>query len=153
MNAELVEKSKLQSHAEKDLKVLHKFNKIKPENKDVEDPANFPQAQRVLTVLKSGGKTRQVWDMLREANDTFDTTPPLASWTHPEITKHASLCRGRVPVLMHPSLYRAAKLTFPRHVGGLSQDGTITIDMGHESLGPAIGVLKTSMFYPESQHQ
>ena len=153
VNSELVEKSKLQTQAEKELKILHKFNKVKPENKDVEDPANFPQAQRLLTVIKTGPKTQQVWDMLREANETFSSTPPLASWTHPNITVFTSLCHGRVPVLMHPSLYRATKLTFPRHIGGLSKDGTISTIMGHESLGPAIGVLKHSMFYPKSQHQ
>lgn len=52
---------------------------------------------------------------------------------------------GEVPVYMHPSFYRTAKLTFPRDIGGLSEDGTIKTEIGK---GP-----DTDMFVLIGQHQ
>ena len=141
----IAEKSKLQSHALKGLRVLQNFRHVDPEKKSVEDPRNFPSAPKLLTVVKSG-ESGQVWDMLREANSAFSMSIPLAVWHHPDLKKMKSCCSGRVPVFMHPSLYRAAKLTFPRDVGGVSQDGTINNEMGVDPMGPAIGVLTPSMF-------
>ena len=36
----------------------------------------------------------------------------------------------RVPLYVHPSLYRALKITFQQDIGGLAQDNTITKEMG-----------------------
>ena len=141
----IAEKSKLQSHALKGLRILQNFRHVDPEKKSVEDPRNFPNVPKLLTVIKSG-ESGQVWDMLREANSAFNMSTPLAVWHHPDLKKLRICCSGRVPVFMHPSLYRAAKLTFPRDVGGVSQDGTISNEMGVDPMGPAIGVLTPGMF-------
>ena len=58
---------------------------------------------------------------------------------------------GRVPVVLHPSLYRAVKLTFPRDIGGLAHDGAITNEMATSSMSQTVGVLTPAMFSPGSQ--
>ncbi|CAE1328539.1 unnamed protein product [Acanthosepion pharaonis] len=59
--------------------------------------------------------------------------------------------KGRVPVFVHPSLYRALKLTYPSDIGGFSQDDTVENEMASGSMGRAVGVLTPAMFYPEGQ--
>ena len=64
------------------------------------------------------------------------------------------LCKGlvgKVPIVFHPSLYRAAKLTFPRDIGGLAQDGAITNEMATDSMSQTVGVLTPAMFSPGTQ--
>ena len=58
---------------------------------------------------------------------------------------------GRVPVVLHPSLYRALKLTYPWDVGGLAHDGAITNEMATGSMSQTIGVLTPAMFSPGTQ--
>ena len=58
---------------------------------------------------------------------------------------------GRVPVVLHPSLYRALKLTFPRDVGGLAHDGAINNEMATGSMSQTVGVLTPAMFSPGTQ--
>ena len=139
----IAEKSKLQAQGLKNLRVLQNFKKV--DDKTIEDPRNFPNIRKIMTVVRSG-ENLQVWDMLKEANTAFNMSIPLAVWHHPDLKKQKVNCSGRVPVFMHPSLYRASKLTFPRDVGGVCQDGSIDNEMGVDPMGPAIGILTPSMF-------
>ena len=41
---------------------------------------------------------------------------------------------GRIPVVLHPSLYKAVKLTYLRDIGGLTQDGAISNEMATGSI-------------------
>lgn len=47
---------------------------------------------------------------------------------------------------MHSSLYRAANLTFPRNISGLSEGGSIKTEMSQGSMGEATGVLTFDIF-------
>lgn len=58
------------------------------------------------------------------------------------------MCAGRGLVLLHPSLHRALKLTFPTDVGVIVQDSRITTDIGTESLEQSLGVLTPIDFHP-----
>ena len=135
----------------KDLKTLFNFQQVG--GKKVEDPTKFPMANYVLTVVKTGEKTQQVWTMLREANCIFNMPSPLAIFHHQDFRKLRNFCSGRDPVYLHPSLYRAVKLTFPKYIGGISYDGTIKTEMGQGRMGPAVGVLSPGMFGLVDQHQ
>lgn len=84
--------------------------------------------------------------MLEEAITSFNMTPPIAITESDTLRKMNCFCAGRVPVFVHPSLYRALKLTFPWDIGGISQDGTINTEMGHGSMGEAVGILTPAMF-------
>ena len=55
---------------------------------------------------------------------------------------------GRVLVVLHPSLYRAVKLTLPRDIGGLTHDGAITNDMATGAMSQTVGILTLAMFSP-----
>lgn len=52
--------------------------------------------------------------------------------------------------LVHSSLYRSVKLTFPRDIG--LKKPVIKNEMGQDSMGLAIGVLTPGMFVPVKQH-
>lgn len=64
------------------------------------------------------------------------------------LKKLRHFCSGRVPVLLHPSLYRAVKLIYPTDVGGIVLDGRITTELGTGSLGQSVGVLTNVDFHP-----
>ena len=70
----------------------------------------------VTTFFRSAGdRTKGVWKFLSTVCQT-DTGMKLAE------LEHSSLCSGRVPILVHPSLYRSLKLRFPIDVGGIIRD-------------------------------
>lgn len=71
---------------------------------------------------------------MTEAKDSFPKLM-IAQIESLELKKLAQLCAGRVPVLLHPSLYRALKLTFPMDIGDTVLDRQITSDIGTSSLG------------------
>ena len=143
VDSNIAEKSKLQAQGLKNLRILQNFKEVN--GKSVEDPRNFPYAPKILTVIKTG-ENLQVWDMLKEASTSFYMATPLAVRHLTDLKKSKQNCLGRVPMLLHPSLYRALKLTFPRDVGGVSQDGSISTEMGVDPMGPAVGVLTPHMF-------
>lgn len=86
---------------------------------------------------------------VEEAN-FFDISSPL---THLDISTLHQYCPGSGPVFIHPPLYRAVMLTFPRDIGGLFLEGTIKSEMDQRSTGQAIGVLTTSMYVPVMRRQ
>ena len=53
--------------------------------------------------------------------------------------------------MLHPSLYRAVKLTFLRDIRGLAHDKAITNEMATGSMSQTVGVLTPAMFSPGNQ--
>lgn len=97
--------------------------------KDVVDSRNIPRVLRVLTVVHAMSGSQQIWLMVGDANSHFCITHPLA---HLEDKRKVHLYQfhsGRVPVFMYSSHYKTVRLTFPRDIGGLSENGTIKIEM------------------------
>ena len=64
--------------------------------------------------------------------------------------KALSFCTGRVPVYVNPSFYRALKLKYPLHVGGVSRDGRVTTELSTGSLKHAVGILTPRISAPWS---
>lgn len=144
---ESVERAKTFDWRTSDLKVLLSMNKCG--EKDLEDPTNFPHAKMVLSVVRIGSGSRQAWGMI-EVKKTFETSPIIIT-ENKELSKLKQFCAGRAPVVVHPSLYRALKLTFSCDVGGISHNGTIKTEMATESMGEAVGIFTQTMFQGEAQ--
>ncbi len=75
---------------------LARLEKI--DNLKVSNPTNFRSA--------AGDRTRGVWKFLSTVCQT-DTGIKLAELEHSSLKKCITYCSGRVPILVHPSLYRA----------------------------------------------
>lgn len=59
----------------------------------------------------------------------------------------ATECMGRTLMFVHPSLYRALKLTFLLDVGGTNTTlGWIDKELGQSNLGQAVGKLLPEYF-------
>ena len=134
---------KVQSQLIKDLRVLHNFKEVS--GKNVEDPLNFPHTW-VTTVIQKGQGSKGAMKMLGEANEALGPISIIKDDHHS--------CKGligRVPVVLHSSLYRAVKLTFLRDIGGLAHDGAITNEMATGSMSQTVNVLTPAMFSPGTQ--
>lgn len=79
--------------------------------------------------------------MLEEANFAFNIFSAVAFFNDQDLIEIKKSYVGRVSVKVHPSFYRALKLTFPLDIGGLSTNGSITTEMTVGSMGTAVGVL------------
>ena len=134
---------KVQPQLLKDLRVLHNFKEVNGQN--VEDPKNFPNAW-ITTVIRKGRGSEGVMKMLGEANEALG---PI-SYIKDDLISWKGLV-WRVPVVLHPSLYRALKLTYPQNVGGLAHDGVITNEMAAGSMSQTVGILSPVMFSPGTQ--
>ena len=134
---------KVQPQLLRDLRVLHNFKEVNGRN--VEDPKNFPDCW-ITTVIRKGRGLEGVMKMLGEANEALG---PI-SFLKDDLSSCKGLV-GRVPVVLHPSLYRALKLTFPWDVGGLARDGAIDNEMVTGSMSQTVGVLTPAMFSPGTQ--
>ena len=133
---------KVQPQLLKYLRVLHNFKEVNGQNVD---PKNFPNTW-ITTVIRKGRGSEGGMKMLGEANEALDPISYFKDDLHP--------CKGlarRVPVVLHPSLYRAVKLTYPRDIGGLAHDGVITNEMATGSMSQTAGVLTPAMFSPGTQ--
>lgn len=47
----------------------------------------------------------------------------MAKIVSPPLKKMSKMCGGKVPILLHPSLYKALKFIFPTVVGSILPDG------------------------------
>ena len=131
--------------------VLDCLHKVQPQllkdlnGRNVEDSQNFPNAW-VTSVIHKGWGSEGAMKMLREAYKALSPSAIIKDDLHS--------CKGlvgRVPVVLHLSLYRAVKLTFPRDIGGLAHDGAITNEMATGSMSQTVGVLTPAMFSPGTQ--
>ena len=130
----------------KALKPLASLEKI--ENLKVSNPTNFRSAAMVTTFVRSAGdRTKGVWKFLSTVCQT-DTGIKLVELEHSSLKKCITYCSGRVPILVHPSLYRALKLKFPIDVGGITRDNRVTTELGTGSLRQAVGILTPKDFRP-----
>ena len=130
----------------KALKPLARLEKI--HDLKVSNPTNFRSAAMVTTFVRSAGdRTKGVWKYLSTVCQT-DTGIKLAELEHSSLKKCITYCAGRVPILVHPSLYRALKLKFPIDVGGITRDNRVTTELGTGSLRQAVGILTPKDFRP-----
>lgn len=113
--------------------------------KSTENPRNNPKVPGVITLVWNTG--RKVLDYILEAKNAFQDIR-MIQLASPEPKKMSNFYSGRFPVLLHPFLYGAIKLTFPAHVRGIVTDGQITIDIGTGSIGQSIGVPTPIDFRP-----
>ena len=98
------------------------------------------QAFRITSVIRKGRGSEGILKMLREANKALD---PLSF-----IKDYLKSCKGlvgRFSIVLQPSHYKAAKLTFPWDIGGLAQDGAISKEMAIGSMSQTVGVLTPAM--------
>ena len=97
----------------------------------MEDPSNFPDA-KVTSVIHSDQGSEGIMKMLGEANEAFS---PLSYIKDNPISCKALI--ERVSIILHPSLYRAIKLTFLQDIRDIAHDGVITNEMatGHQQSG------------------
>ena len=115
--------------------------------KKTANPINFRCAPMVTTVVRSAGdRTRGIWKFLEMVCQT-DTGVRLAEVQHSSLNQMLNYCVGRVPIYVHPSLYRSLKVRFPLDVGGLSRDGRVTTELGRDSLRQAIDILNPEDFW------
>ena len=130
----------------KALKPLASLEKI--QNLRVSNPTNFRSAAMVTTFVRSAGdRTKGVWKFLSTVCQT-DTGIKLADLEHSSLKKWITYCSGRVPILVHPSFYRALKLKFPIDVGGITRDNRVTTELGTGSLRQTVGILTPKDFRP-----
>ena len=128
------------------LKPLLQLDKV--EKKKVNNPFNFKGAAMVTTFIRSAGdRTKGVWKFLDTVRQT-DTGVKLAELEHSSLKRCWPFCSGRVPILVHPSFYRALKVRFPLDVRGVSRDGRINTELGTSSLRQAVGILTLGDFRP-----
>ena len=135
---------KVQPQLLKDLRVLHNFKEVNG-CKTWRTLKTFPDSW-ITTVIRKGRGSEGVMKMLGEANEALG---PI-SFLKDDLASCKGLV-GRVPVVLHPSLYRALKLTFPRDVGGLAHDGAIDNEMATGSMSQTVGVLTPAMFSQGTQ--
>ena len=100
----------------------------------------------VTTFVRSAGdRTKGMWKFLSTVCQT-DTGIKLAELEHSSLKKYIPFCSGRVPILVHPSLYRSLKLKFSLDVGGITRDNRVTTELGTGSMRQAVGILTPKDF-------
>ena len=96
-------------------------------------------------VRSAGTRTRELWRFLEEASRADIR---LAELGPPSLDKILNKCMGRVPIFVHPSLYRSLKLRYPMDVGGITMDDRVSKELGSGSLRQAVGILTPEDFRP-----
>ena len=115
---------------------LEKVNK-----KEITNPHNLRGEPMATAFVRSAGdRTRGVWKFLDTVCQN-DMGISLAMLEDSSLHRMLNFSAGRVPILVHPSLYRCLKVRFPLDVGGVSRNGRVTIELGTGSLRQAIGIL------------
>lgn len=85
--------------------------------------------------------------MVQEANKSFNIMLPLSIVDDDERKNLKQFPSGRVPVFLHPTLYRAHQWG----IWGLLFDSHIKTEMGQGSMGEAVGILIPIMFKSDGQ--
>ena len=134
---------KVQLQLLKHLRILHNFKEVNGQN--VDDPRNFPNAW-VTSVIWKGRGSEGAMKMLGEANEALGPSNIIKDDLH-----SSKSLFGRVPVILHPSFYKAVKHTFPRDIRDHAHDGAITNEMSTGSMSKTVGVLTPAMFSPDTQ--
>ena len=130
----------------KSLKPLLNLEKVN--GKKVCNLSNFRGAPMMTTFICSAGdRSKGVWKFLDMVCQT-DTGVELTELEHPSLKRCLPYCTGRVPILVHPSLYRSLKVRFPMDVGRVSRNFRMTTELGSGSLRQAVGILTPGDFRP-----
>ena len=128
------------------LKPLLQLEKVG--KKKVNNPLNFKSAAMLTTFIRSAGdRTKGVWKFLDTVCQT-DTGVKLAELEYSSLKSCVPFCSERVPILVHPSFYRALIIRFPLDVGGVSRDGRVNTELGTGSLRQAVGILTPGDYRP-----
>lgn len=117
------------------------------DGKSVTNPKNFPDAPLVMTFVRhtKTGRTKAMWNMIDDARGAIPDLK-LVEERHDSLDQLAPRCEGRVPIYVHPCLYRALKLTFPLDVGGIARDGRVTSELLSGNLAQSCGTLSSKDF-------
>ena len=117
------------------------------EGKRVDDPRNFRSAPMVTTFIREaeGRYMTGAWAMVKAAELAFPNIR-MADREHSSLKHLRSFCSGRAPVYVHPSLYRALKVLYPLHVGGITRTNRVTVGLGRGSMGQFVGELTATDF-------
>ena len=112
------------------------------------NPMNFRGAPLVTTVIRTGTH-RPVWKMLEEAQKAFARERlQMVRKESDQLKAIREKCRRRVPISVHPSLYRALKCNLPDDVGGIIESKQISKEMAEGPLECAVGILTPDHFRP-----
>lgn len=92
---------------------------------------------------------RGTWGYLKGCNHLFEAKHifpdiRMIEFGSPDLKKLRQYCAGKVPGLLHPSLYRAVKVTYHMDIGGIVLDRQMTSELGIGNLGQSIGVLSAA---------
>jgi len=133
------------SHAQrKKLKPLEDLEMV--DGKRVDRPELFRSVPLVTTFIREAeGRATGVWALVKAAELAFPGTR-MADREHSSLEQLKGFCAGRVPVYVHPSLYRALKILYPLHVGGITRTNRVSHELGKGSLGHTVGELTATDF-------
>lgn len=70
MSLTQIDRAKEYGNRIKALKYLLSTQKF--DNKDIGDPQAFPDANQILKIIRTGSESRQRWEMVEEANRSFN---------------------------------------------------------------------------------
>ena len=87
-------------------------------------------------VRSAGNRTKVLWHFIDEASRA---DVMLADTKNVILKKMLPFFSGRVPILVHPSIYRSLKLRYPMDVGGITRDDRVSTELGTGSLRQAKG--------------
>ena len=131
-------------------KILQGLKKRKTFNKkNIEDPRNFPNARLVMTLIRINERGR-VWELIDHAKKAFPNIAMVDMGKDDDkiLRSVRNKIAGRLPIYVHPSLYRSLKLIYPSDVGVIVRDGLVPHDHGHGNLGLHAGQLCLEDFEP-----
>ena len=131
-------------------KILHSLKKRRTFNKkNCEDPRNFPNARLVMTLIKTTERVR-AWDLIEHSKKAFPDIVMVDKGNEEDRIMRSvrNKIAGRLPIYVHPSLYRSLKLMYPSEIGVIVRDGHVPHDHGHGNLGLHAGQLCLEDFEP-----
>lgn len=118
------------------------------DSKSVEDPNNFLDALGGHHLREGHEGYLKVWNHLFEAKDSFSNIR-MFELESPYLKRLRHFCAMRAPVLLHPSLYRVVKLTYPMDADRIVLDGWMMMsELGTESPRQSVWVLSAANFRP-----
>ena len=130
--------------------ILNALKKRKTfKGRSCEDPRNFPHARLVMTLVRVE-KNCKAWELIDYAKKAFPdiSMVDMGNDEDKKLKTVRNKVSGRLPIYLHPSLYRSLKLTYPNDVGVIVRDGHVPHDHGHGNLGLHAGQLSLEDFEP-----
>lgn len=106
------------------------FKTSSVDERSLEDHRNFPKLARVRTWIRNTARDLKVW-----TTSLKQKTLLMVEMGIPELKRLQKFCAGRVPVILHPFLYRALKLTYATNFDSIVLDGYRTSGLETGSLG------------------